>query len=134
MKDLLKQLREERGWNQEQMAERMHRSRETISRMESASFPQEPSTKYLEEAARIFGIPKSVLLLAGDISQEEEMAALSAADPDAAEVLEFLKEYPEKRKAVARFIRDFLKGELEEEKGASGEREPGRSAATENTG
>ncbi len=133
----LRDLRLSCGLTQEQLAERMDTSAVYISQVENGF--RRPSIKWLRRLSETLEIDLSRVLTAAGIEKspeadEAEIATLIATDPDAAEVLEFLKDYPQQRRVVARFIRGFLKGELEEEKGASGGREPGRSAATENTG
>ncbi len=134
---MIKELRIQAGYTQERLAEELDFGQEYVSRVERGI--RKPSWRFLVAFANLLRIsPEEILRRTGyvDIRRKPPTDIIEeiSDDPDAIVVLEFLEDYPQQRRVVARFIRDFLKGELEEEKGASGGREPGRSAATENTG
>ncbi len=136
--DRIKELRKQYGYrSQEDLAEALDMDRSYISLIETDK--SKPSWRFIVAFANLLRIaPDELLRKAGYVDTEREPPAdiieEISVDPDAVEVLEFLKDYPQKRRAVARFIRDFLKGELEEERGASRGPEPSRQPTPENTG
>lgn len=131
----IKQLRLKAGYTQEELAEELDFGHEYISRVETGK--KKPSWRFIVAFANLLDVaPDELLRQTGYVKNKEspeDVIRDISTDPDAVEVLEFLKDYPQKRRAVARFIRDYLKGELEEE-GSSRGTEPSRQPASENTG
>ena len=55
MKNVLKELRTERGWRQEDLAERLGVSRQTVNALETGKY--DPSLPLAFRIARLFGRP-----------------------------------------------------------------------------
>ena len=55
MKNRLKELRAERGWNQAELAERLDVSRQSVNAIETGKY--DPSLPLAFKIARLFGLP-----------------------------------------------------------------------------
>lgn len=55
MRNLLKELRAERGWSQVDLADRLHVSRQTVNAIENGRY--DPSLPLAFDIAELFGMP-----------------------------------------------------------------------------
>ncbi len=136
---MLAKIRLAADYSQERLAQALGMDRAYISRIETGA--RKPSWRYIVSFSELIGIsPTELLKEAGylrkaqQINEVEQMMDLMAADADAAFVLEFMKDHPRERKNVARFIRAYLEGQLDEDKESSRGHEPGRSPTPEDAG
>lgn len=60
IKENIRELRESRGWSQEELGEKIGKTRSAISQYESGSIV--PRMGVVEDLARVFGVNKSVII------------------------------------------------------------------------
>lgn len=109
---MIAQLRKQAGYTQETLSEALGFGRPYISRVESGD--RRPSWKFITAFANLLHIsPITLLRQAGymqEATNEEEIAALVAANPDFAGILEFAREHPDKLPEVLRYARWIAAG------------------------
>ncbi|MFA6134438.1 MAG: helix-turn-helix transcriptional regulator [Phycisphaerae bacterium] len=122
---MIAQLRRDAGYSQERLAEALDFDRAYISRIETGA--RKPSWRFIVAFAKFLNIPPEGLLRkAGYTSSkeptdaEEALAEFLAANPQAAEIVEFLRDHPgevSRFLAFARSMDELLeKGEQDQQK------------------
>lgn len=98
LRDNLKQLREERGWTQEELARRLHVVRQTISKWEKGT--SVPDADLLARIAELYGVSASSLLDEQPIADAE----LEYVATQTALLNERLDHQEERRREIVRYL------------------------------
>lgn len=131
---MLRGLRQGAGLTQERLGEAIGVTHEYVSRVETGKLS--PSWKYILRFAETLRVPVADLLRAvGLVAQpavdENEIAALVAANPDFEGIILFAREHPERLPEVLDFARYLVRGAPEEQESVTPQ--PRRRPATADT-
>jgi transcriptional regulator with XRE-family HTH domain len=77
MGERIRRARERKGWNQSELARRVHKSRQHLSQLEQGR--QQPRGELLIALARVLGVTTDYLYgLSDDLEREPELARIGA--------------------------------------------------------